>query len=41
MEDSLSREEFADFGPVVLFRSMFLKGWDFLLSTIKERRAQI
>ena len=41
VEDSLSREEFADFGPVVLFRSMFLKGWDFLLSTIKERRAQI
>jgi len=40
-EDGLSREEFADFGPVVLFRSMFLKGWDFLLSTLRQRRAQI
>ena len=37
-EDGLRREEFAEFGPVVLFRNMFLKGWDFLLSTIGERR---
>jgi transaldolase len=39
-EDGLNREEFADFGPVVLFRSMFLKGWDYLLTTIKQRRFQ-
>ena len=39
-EDGLSRAEFADYGPVMLFRSMFLKGWDFLLSTIRQRRAR-
>jgi transaldolase len=37
-EDGLNREDFADFGPVVLFRSMFVKGWDFLLDTIRKRR---
>lgn len=39
-EDGLRREEFAEFGPVVLFRTMFLKGWDFLLRTIEERRTR-
>lgn len=38
LEDGLSIEEFAGFGPVDLFRSSFVKGWNYLLKTIKERR---
>jgi transaldolase len=38
-EDGLSVEEFADFGPVVLFRSMFIDGWKKLEAAVAERRA--
>ena len=38
LEDGLSIEDFKDFGPVVLFRNSFNKGWDFLLKTIEKRR---
>ena len=37
-EDGLTVDEFKDFGPVVLFRNGFLKGWDYLLKAIRERR---
>lgn len=37
-EDGLSLEEFADFGPVQLFRNAFLKGWYELLAAIAARR---
>jgi transaldolase len=38
LEDGLTVDEFKDFGPVVLFRNSFLKGWRFLLDKIRERR---
>ena len=38
LEDGLEVSEFKDFGPVVLFRSSFIKGWDNLLKIIKEQR---
>ncbi len=38
LEDGLDIDEFKDFGPVDLFRSSFIKGWEFLLTKIKERR---
>ena len=38
LEDGLTVDEFKDFGPVVLFRNSFLKGWSFLLDKIRERR---
>lgn len=38
-EDGLSLEEFKDFGPVMFFRNMFLKGYNHLLSEIAARRA--
>jgi transaldolase len=37
-EDGLSIDEFEDYGPVVLFRNMFLKGWESLLNAVKEQR---
>jgi len=37
-EDGLKVEEFAEYGPVQLFRSMFLKGYNHLLSEIRVRR---
>jgi transaldolase len=37
-EDRMSIEEFENFGPLQYFRGMFVKGWDTLLHTIKERR---
>ncbi len=39
-EDGLKPEEFAAFGPVVLFRTMFADGWKKLENAIKERRVQ-
>ncbi len=39
LEDGLSLEEYAEFGPVQLFRSSFLKSWKRVLGLIKERRA--
>ena len=38
-EDGLAISDFEGFGPVALFRSMFLKGWENLLKTIKEQRS--
>ncbi len=40
IEDGLSTEEFRSFGPVVLFRSSFIAGWQHLLDVIKRRRAE-
>ncbi len=37
-EHGLSTEEFAGYGPVRYFRSMFVKGWDTLVERVKERR---
>ena len=37
--DGLAVEEFKDFGPLLLFRSMFLEGYYHLLSEIAGRRA--
>ena len=41
IEDELKVDEFKDFGPVNLFRSQFMNGWNYLLKVIKERREQI
>jgi transaldolase len=38
-DDGLSVEEFADFGPVQLFRSSFVKSWQKVLDTIQARQA--
>jgi quercetin dioxygenase-like cupin family protein len=38
-EDGLKPGEFADFGPVVRFRTQFLKGWNELLDAVRQRRA--
>lgn len=38
MEDDLSFEEFEDFGPVILFRNMFIKGWTDLEQVIAKHR---
>jgi transaldolase len=37
--DGLKIEEYAGFGPVQLFRSMFVKSWQRVLDVIKQRRA--
>ena len=37
-DDGLALEEFKDFGPLQYFRDMFLKGWDTLVQSIRERR---
>lgn len=37
-EGALAVEEFADFGPVVLFRDSFVQGWDALGAAIAQRR---
>jgi transaldolase len=39
LEDGLSVEEFEHFGPVLLFRSSFVKSWKRVLEIAKERRA--
>lgn len=39
-EDGLAPEEYVDFGPVVLFRTMFADGWKKLEAAVKERRAK-
>lgn len=38
LEDALPVDDFEDYGPVVLFRNMFLKGWEGLLRVISEHR---
>lgn len=40
-EDAITPEEYADFGPVALFRNTFEKGWKQALSAISARRAQL
>jgi transaldolase len=37
-EDGLPVSEFAEFGPVQLFRNAFLKGWHLLLAEVAARR---
>jgi transaldolase len=37
-EDELSVDEFAEYGPVQLFRNAFLKGWYLLLAEVPSRR---
>lgn len=41
LDDGLEIEEFEEFGPVRLFRSMFTGSWQRVLDLIKVRRAQI
>jgi transaldolase len=41
LEGGLSVDEFAEFGPVQLFRSVFLKSWHSVLDVVKERRATL
>lgn len=41
MEDGLKVDEFMDYGPVELFRSQFIRGWDEMLAAIRERRANL
>lgn len=41
IEDELEIDEFKGFGPVNLFRSQFMSGWDYLLNVIKECREKI
>jgi transaldolase len=38
LDDGLKTEEFKDFGPLQHFRNAFVRGWDVLLQTIKQRR---
>ena len=37
-QDGLSVEEYAEYGPVQLFRNAFLKGWGLVLAEIPSRR---
>ncbi len=39
-EDGLSVKEFADFGPLMFFKTMFLNGYARLLDEVAERRAR-
>ncbi|HTP02175.1 MAG TPA: transaldolase family protein [Anaerolineales bacterium] len=41
LDEGLSVEEFAEFGPVQLFRSSFMKSWQRVLDIVKERRTQL
>jgi transaldolase len=38
LDESLAIEDFQSFGPLQYFRNMFIKGWDTLVQTIRERR---
>ncbi len=40
-EDGMKEEEFADFGPVMLFKTMFLNGYIRLLDEIAETRGRM
>ena len=39
-EDGLAVEEFADYGPLMFFKTMFLNGYARLLDEVAERRAR-
>jgi transaldolase len=41
LSDGLKVEEFEEFGPVQLFKSMFVKSWKRVLDVSKERRAAV
>ncbi len=41
LEDGLTVDEFADFGPVQLFRSSFIKSWKRVLAVAEERRQTV
>lgn len=41
LDDGMSVEEYASFGPVQLFRNSFLKSWYRILDVIKQRRAEL
>ena len=41
LEDGLEIEEFEDFGPVCLFRSVFIKSWIRVTNLISERRKEL
>jgi transaldolase len=38
LEDGLKREEYAEYGPVQLFRNAFMMGWFTLLAEVSKRR---
>ncbi len=38
LDDGLKREEYADYGPVQLFRNSFMMGWHILLAEVSKRR---
>ncbi len=40
-EDELRVDEFEDYGHVELFRSSFIKSWEYLLAKIKKQRQLI
>ena len=40
-DDGLKREEYADYGPVQLFRNAFLMGWYILLAEVSKRRNEL
>jgi transaldolase len=40
-EDAMNPEEFASFGPLMLFKTMFLNGYARLLDEVAERRARL
>jgi transaldolase len=41
LEDGLEIEEFENFGPVCLFRSIFIKSWNQVLDLISERQKNL
>ena len=38
LDEGLATEEFQEYGPLLYFRNMFVKGWDTLVESIRERR---
>ncbi|HEX8991488.1 MAG TPA: transaldolase family protein [Anaerolineae bacterium] len=40
-EDGIEADEYEEFGPVQLFRSSFIKSWQSVLDTLRDRRAQL
>ena len=41
MEDGLISDEYGAFGPVMLFRNSFLKGWEYLVDEIEKYKESI
>jgi transaldolase len=40
-DDGLAVEEFAEYGPLLFFRNMFMKGWDALTDEVRTQRAKV